>query len=404
MSIEGLVDFVTRDHVDGWVYRNDDPSEHLVVTVQLGGVDIGSTTANIYREDLKDEEIGGGDHAYFIHLDQPLEDSQFRQIIVLAASQNGQRSRLPLPVDPVPEGDGPEAESPEVLLQRQLEKTVKYGVTYAESAPLLAPVGFPADFIDEQALAESASWLKAGPDEMREKIQRDRFPIPHPQNREGYADGNDLMYWLSGYADYQLIQGLSEDFGVRGGRYFDFGGSTGRVFRHFAVQSNAWEVWSCDFKVSSVDFDLKFFPTSIRVFLNTAFPTLPIPDSYFDLISACSVFTHIDESETSWLLELRRTLKVGGIACISIHSKETWQQMRGELRDYVEQFRPDIAAEPTLPEGKTVATFRQDDPYRCQTFHSDDYIRRNWGRFFEICEIRPLVLGLQAIVVCRRVD
>jgi hypothetical protein len=51
-----------------------------------------------------------------------------------------------------------------------------------------------------------------------------------------------------------------------------------------------------------------------------------------------------------------------------------------------------------------VVTFRHDDPYRCQTFHSDEYISRNWGRFFEICEIRPLVLGIQAMVVCRRVD
>jgi ubiquinone/menaquinone biosynthesis C-methylase UbiE len=140
------------------------------------------------------------------------------------------------------------------------------------------------------------------------------------------------------------------------------------------------------------------------VFLNTSIPTLPLPDAYFDLISACSVFTHIGESETGWLLELRRVLRVGGVACISIHSKDTWARMTGKLRADVSRFRPDIADKPVIPEGKTAVTFRDDDPYRCHTFHSDEYIERNWGRFFEICEIRPLALCLQAIVVCRRVD
>ena len=413
--IEGAVDRLTGTEIDGWAYRVDDPGEHLTVTVQLQGVDIGSCSANQFRSDLRTGKIGAGDHAYFITLDQPVSDGQLDEIVVFASTHDGQRVNLSLPgpTDGVNTPDPPDAAAqsagtaePESAPQNlaAVPPTPPPVPAYAESAPLLPPVGYPLDFLDDTVLAEFAASLKIDPLELRDRIRRDVFAIPHPSNREGYAEGFDLVFWLSGYADYETVRKLAADRGVTRGRYFDFGGSTGRVFRHFALQTDAWEVWSCDFKPSSVEFNLRYFPKSIRAFLNTAYAALPIPDGYFDLISACSVFTHIDETETGWLLELRRILKIGGIACLSIHSKETWQRMDGELRSDVERFRPDIASEEALPEGKTVVTFRSDDPYRCQTFHSDEYIERNWGRYFEICEIRPLALGLQAFVVVRRVD
>jgi SAM-dependent methyltransferase len=400
MGIDGFVDRVTNNEVDGWVFRDDYPSEHLIVTVQLRGADIASAVADEFREDLKQANIGEGDHAWSIDLAQPLDTKDLAGLTVIASSEDGQHLELPLPT-PTSESA---AQTSDPFDRQRLERALKYGLAYAQASELLPPVGLPADFIDDGILAGSAAWVRTEPAEMRDRIARDVFPIPHAHNREGYADGNDLIYWLSGYADYRIIQDIAREYGVKGGRYFDFGGATGRVFRHFALQTDAWDVWSSDFKISSVDFNMEYFPPKIRVFLNTAFPSLPLPDSYFDLISACSVFTHIDETETGWLLELRRTLKVGGIACISIHNNVTWEKMHGGLRGDVVNFRPDIADQPALAEGKTVVTFRHDDPYRCQTFHTDEYIRRNWGRFFEICEIRPLILGLQAIVICRRTD
>lgn len=400
IRIEGSVDRLTSTEIDGWAYSADDPSEYLTVTVQLKGVDIGSCSANQFRSDLHTGKIGDGDHAYFLTLPQPVGSVELEDIVVFASTQDGRRANLSNPDKPAA-GLEPIEEESAMLAAPTPPPAVP---AYAESAPLLPPVGYPIDFLDDTALTGFAIARKIDPTELRDRIRRDVFAIPHPVNREGYAEGFDLDFWLSGYADYETIRKLAAEQGVTRGRYFDFGGSTGRVFRHFALQADSWDVWSCDFKPSSVEFNLKYFPKSVRTFLNTAYPALPIPDDYFDLISACSVFTHIDETETGWLLELRRVLKVGGIACVSIHSKETWQAMEGELRADVERFRPDIASRPVLPEGKTVVTFRNDDPYRCQTFHDDSYIERNWGRYFEICEIRPLVLGLQAFVVMRRVD
>jgi hypothetical protein len=52
-------------------------------------------------------------------------------------------------------------------------------------------------------------------------------------------------------------------------------------------------------------------------------------------VTAFSVFTHINEPEIAWLLELRRILKIGGIACNSVHDEATWQNPVPLLRDTI---------------------------------------------------------------------
>ena len=235
-------------------------------------------------------------------------------------------------------------------------------------------------------------------------IRRDQAYLPDARNREGYFGQDHLGYWLCGYRDYRKTLATVEPYGICSGRYYDFGGSTGRVFRHFAFQTDKWDVWSSDFKISSVEWNLKYFQTPMKITLNNSNPSLPLPDNYFDLVTAYSVFTHINETETPWLLELRRILKVGGVAYLSIHDEATWLNLVQPLRDTIVKFRPDIAGLAEMPKGKTVVTFRQDDPYNCNVFHSRDYIKSVWGRFFEICEIKSLYLDQQAVVVCRRLD
>jgi ubiquinone/menaquinone biosynthesis C-methylase UbiE len=399
MSIIGVVDTVSRDAVAGWVYSDDAPDEHLTVTVVVGATEISSIVANGYRPDLQRAGKGNGDHAFQIKFKPPLSEDDVSAVAIIATTGEGAHRSLPLPKPAVAL---PNLDS----IHPGLKKVLKYGKIFADAAELYEGVGYPADFIDEKVIE---TWFRKNFPEFAEipveavieRIRRDDIQIPNINNREGYAPGADLIYWLSGFGDHLRLQALAEKYGVHGGRYFDFGGSTGRVFRHFATQGD-WEVWSSDFKITSVEFNLKHFPTNVRVFLNTALPALPLPDAQFDLISACSVFTHINEGETPWLLELRRILKIGGVACLSIHDKQVWADRL--LHGAVEKYRPDLANQPVLPEGKTVVTFRDDDPYNCHTFQSDSYIHRNWGRFFEICDILPRTMGPQAIVVCRRVD
>jgi SAM-dependent methyltransferase len=293
-------------------------------------------------------------------------------------------------------------------LETNVGRLLKYGTPYASTGPVLPPVGIPADFIDETYVSswlreERHDWWRGQDLALAALMRRDPAPLPEWSNREGYCCDNNLAYWLSGYRDYRKTLAVLPD-GLVGGRYFDFGGSTGRVFRHFAFQSDAWNVWSSDFKINSVEWNLRHFPTTIKTLLNNSSPTLPLPDGYFDLVTAFSVFTHINEPEIAWLLELRRILKVGGIACISVHDEATWKNQPPGLRDAILRDRPEIADLPALPDQKTVVTWREDDPYNCNVFHAREHIEQVWGRFFEICAVRPLYLDQQAAVVCRRPD
>jgi ubiquinone/menaquinone biosynthesis C-methylase UbiE len=291
-----------------------------------------------------------------------------------------------------------------------LHKLLKYGVSYAEGYEIFPPVGIPSDFFDDAYIASHNWWQDEQQEWWREEInwleilKIDQVQLPHQNNREGYFGDHHLNYWIHGYRDYRKTLTAIEPYGVSDGRYFDFGGSTGRVFRHFAFQSEKWDVWSSDFKPASAEWNLRFFPNSIKSFLNNSNPSLPLPDSYFNLVTAYSVFTHINETETPWLSELRRILKVGGVAFISIHDELTWENLVQPLRDAIVRHRPDIAELKKMPEGKTVVTFREDDPYNCHVFHSREYIERVWGRFFEICEIKSLYHDQQAVVICRRLN
>jgi len=296
----------------------------------------------------------------------------------------------------------------------RVKKFLKYGVSYAETHPVYEPVGVLSQLVDTTFLSQEISdpqgefFLDRNDVNWDDVIRRDKVPIPDTRNREDYFPERHLVYWLSGYVDYYKTLAAVKSYGISGGRFFDFGGSTGRVFRHFAFQSDKWDVWSSDFKISSVEWNMKYFPTSIKALLNNSNPSLPLPDNYFDLVTAFSVFTHINETETAWLLELRRILKIGGIAYLSIHDESTWCDQKDQLHDtdqlhdVVVRFRPDIAELEEMPKGKTVVTFREDDPYNCIVFHSREHIENVWGRFFEICEIRSSYHFYQGVVVCRR--
>ena len=303
--------------------------------------------------------------------------------------------------------DAPISITPDLL--RKIKQVLKYGISYSQSNPIEPPTTCPADLANDPAFNQSreiSHYINAGNltlQSVLDALGRDTFAIPGSANREGYAIGRDLAYWLSGYAEYRLIEEIAQTHGVSKGRYFDFGGSTGRVFRNFVVQSSTWDVWTSDFKKTSFDFNNQFFDQRVRCFLNTAYASLPIEDSYFDLVSACSVFTHIDEAESLWLLELRRIMRVGGIAYITILNEQSWTNDQA-VRKTAAKFRPDLKLDEPLAEDKTVIAFRDDDPYNCNVLHHSRYIRKNWGRYFEICEIRSPTLHPQAVVVCRKVS
>ena len=254
----------------------------------------------------------------------------------------------------------------------------------------------------------------------RDFAHLDPHPLPKPIDREGYAtEENSDRYWVSGLADWRNVTlAIDRHLGdVEEFRLLDFGCASGRVLRHALTQPNKptqapAQVWGCDLAPANVAWMKKHLPSQLNCHVNSAEPELPFDNNHFDIVTAFSVFTHIDENETNWLLELKRIVRPGGILYLTIHNEATWNRAkdrpatikqieRQNTFDENLQVDNEMLSKP-MPEERIV--FRKDHEavYNCNVWHSDAYIRREWGQHFEILQIANNAHGsFQSPVIMR---
>ncbi|PSL17615.1 class I SAM-dependent methyltransferase [Shimia abyssi] len=255
-----------------------------------------------------------------------------------------------------------------------------------------------------EADGHSSRWEKVTRD-LYAALEVDTYPIPPTAAREGYYGPRHFSYWASGLRDMQMLLDCAERNNVYVHRYLDFGCASGRVIRHFAVQEPQIETFGSDLNRHHVEWVNTHLPSTVTAFMNHSIPSLPLPDSYLDLVSAYSVFTHIEAFETSWLMELRRVMKPGAIAWITIHShlswldlEESWPLYRG-LKNH-KDFPPLEEREP-MTEDRKVFRWRNDKSYSSNVFYSLDYIHKTWGRIFEVSEFRRRHPGFQDVIILK---
>ena len=244
-----------------------------------------------------------------------------------------------------------------------------------------------------------------------EFLAKDTWPIPVPEDREGYSAGYDENYWLSGLEDYSKIMNVADGLGVVPKSVLDFGCATGRVVRHFAAQSDIPEVWGTDINQRHVRWLYEHLPMNVKPVFNHCIPTLPVPDRSVDIITAFSVFTHIDTFETHWLAELSRIMSDDGMCYLTVHNEDTWERLRLEvdneqnrLIQSIIKIDPEFANQlmQPMPDKRFIYRFTSSGPYRAQVFHSNNYLRNVWGRFFDVEAIMPCHHVRQTVVVLKK--
>lgn len=258
--------------------------------------------------------------------------------------------------------------------------------------------------------------LPDGGGPLLEAIARDPHPIPIADDRELYHFNDDVGYWISGYRDFMKVASVCSNFGmplVPGRSVLDMGCASGRVLRHLLTQKSSLRVWGCDIKLRHIEWVRRFLPSRCRLIHCTQLPSLPIPDESLDVIYAFSVFSHIDEFESAWLAELSRCLRRDGLAILSIHSNDTWKMipqlpllakytgLANHIPDYT--IVPQLF-EQDLPRDKTVLWWNTAPAYNCDVYYHVDYIRREWGRFFDVLDIERCGHNYQDLVVLRKPD
>jgi SAM-dependent methyltransferase len=180
-------------------------------------------------------------------------------------------------------------------------------------------------------------------------------------------------------------------------RVLDWGCGCGRVSRYF-LQTPGCRVTGVDVDPDNVGWCRSNLPGGRWEAVPLRPPT-DLPDGGFDLAFGVSVFTHLRESDQdAWLHELHRVLRPGGLALMTYHGEASvvWAKLSAERHTALR--RRGIADQPNPLYD---AELTEDDYYR-DTFHTEGYVRRVWGRHFDILAVRGSDVAHQDLVVMRR--
>jgi len=229
----------------------------------------------------------------------------------------------------------------------------------------------------------------------------DGLPIPPADLTMGYGAGNLDHYLASGRRSYQVLTQLLQDHNLtldKGDAMLDWGCAAGRTTRNFLAEAGrGCEVWGCDVHTASIQWAQDHLSPPFRFFNSSSLPHLPFPDGTFKFIYGLSVVTHLIAMRDLWLLELRRVLRRDGCLFLSVHDENTWTWFREHgMPAWIPS---SLHGPPNLP-GECLEIRGNRWEY-CYTFFHSDYIRRIWGQFFHIAEIKPRADSYQAIVVLK---
>jgi SAM-dependent methyltransferase len=199
-------------------------------------------------------------------------------------------------------------------------------------------------------------------------------PIPPVElaTRVGPGESDDPIeaYLREGAAVRQRIDRmLPADWSWAGKRVLDFGCGSARVLRQFLPEAGQAELWGCDIDGPSIAWIEANLSPPLHVFGNGLAPPLALDDASFDLVYATSVFTHIGDLWSDWLLELHRILAPGGRLVSSYLGAGMWEALLGEPYD-------EDAVGMTVQRHWTA----QD----AWVFHSEWWLREHWGRLFTV--------------------
>ena len=223
------------------------------------------------------------------------------------------------------------------------------------------------------------------------------LPPDHLQTRQvGSAWGE--TFYSAGQEIFDQIESLfreAEEPLESTSAFLEFGCGCGRVLKAFEDFPHSGELWGSDVDSEAIAWNRANLGYLAQFYNNGDLPPLRFPDGYFSAVLSVSVFTHLpEEMQFAWISEIRRILRPGGVFVATLHGRHYWGEVDPSVRSEVEQrgfaYRTGPIT-PGLPDYYMVA------------FHSTNYIRERWDRFFEVVSIKETYIhGVQDAVILRR--
>lgn len=238
-------------------------------------------------------------------------------------------------------------------------------------------------------------------------LEADKAPLPATKDREGYYGPHHFSYWASGLEDARNALAAAEKYGTEVKAFFDLGCASGRIIRHIPQLKPGVKTIGSDINRLHVEWCNTYLPDTISVFQNHSIPALPLDSASIDVATAFSVFTHIEAFETTWLMELKRILRPGGFAWITVHTDHTLREMNPDwpLWDPVMN-HPDIKnlvdENRDFRGNRLTVRWRNNRSYSSNVFYKEAYLRSQWARIFEVVELRRRFPRFQDVLILRK--
>lgn len=164
----------------------------------------------------------------------------------------------------------------------------------------------------------------------------------------------------------------------------DFGCGAGRVLRNLSDAPSSCRLHGTDIDRALVKWCQRNLPWASFT-TNAAVPPAPFADDSFDLIYGISVFTHLDEEyQNRWLAELSRIARLDALLILSVHGEHAAAALTSAQQEEIQRdgFFHLVALKGRLKlDG--LPDFYQ------TTFHSREYVEREWSRYFKVLHYVP---------------
>ncbi|MCP4699046.1 MAG: class I SAM-dependent methyltransferase [Gammaproteobacteria bacterium] len=180
-------------------------------------------------------------------------------------------------------------------------------------------------------------------------------------------------------------------------RILDFGCGCGRVVRWLHTLHENSSFYGTDIDSQAISWCQEHLSYIGEFSSNNEWPPLPFPDEFFDFIYSISIFTHLPEDmQFSWLEELQRVTKKGSYLLLTVHGEEIFQTAsEKEKNSFKKNGFYYLVGEGT----NGLSEFYQ------TSFHMEEYIRKQWSRFFEITKIiKRGIRNNQDLIICKRIQ
>jgi len=225
----------------------------------------------------------------------------------------------------------------------------------------------------------------------------------YPRQARVQGIGNDATFILEGFSVFEKMMSTLERHSGRSrrqmGSLLDWGCGCGRVSRYFERYETS--VTGIDIDADNAAWCASHLPFGRFLAVPLRPPCASLDASSFEVVVGMSVMTHLAEADQHrWLTELHRITRPGALLALTTHGGPAVARAglpANMLRRWLDAGFLDAGMNPDL------ATSIDEPAFYRNSFHSADYIRVNWTRYFEVVEqIEGFVGNHHDLVVLRR--